>query len=65
MTSLIIILNIKLTIPFLGDKNCRPKYEIGLNIRKIEDTNAAFLVKQCWKNLTQPDNICDKVNKSK
>lgn len=36
------------------DKICRPKYELGLGIKKTEDTNAAYLAKQGEKILTQP-----------
>lgn len=38
------------------NKFFRPEYEGCLGIR-IEDANAAFLVKQGLKILTQPDNI--------
>lgn len=46
------------------DKIHRPKCEDGLGIKKTEEVNAAFLAKQGWKVVAQPDNIWVKVIKT-
>lgn len=45
------------TLKVVWEKICRPKWEGGLGVRKTEDVDTAFLAKQGWKILKQPDNV--------
>ncbi|WCJ29809.1 Retrovirus-related Pol polyprotein from type-1 retrotransposable element R2 [Euphorbia peplus] len=47
------------------NKLCLPKCQGGLGFRWLESFNLAFLAKQGWRLLTQPDSLCARILKAK